>query len=261
MADFVLRPACEKDREKIISIFTASFGDGEAFVRELTECADLISSACCAEMDGEVRSCMFAFHGIAHGSLRLSYLYALCTEPAYRGLGLGRAVTEYSALRARENGAQAVFLRAADARLQSWYMSVMGAAAAAPSAPVKVQPIASEVKAEEISAEEYMSLRRGSWLLPEKLLLAQDCVNRHFGGAFLRLGKDCLCAEKTESGILIREMFASDPAPVLAAAADHFAEKELYVLQSDADGKPLLFLPPLPDDTLSLLPCFPFLLD
>ena len=72
MAEYILRPACEKDREKIIGIFQASFGDGEAFVRELLERSDLLNSACCAEMDGEVRSCMFAFHNIGlKGQLRI----------------------------------------------------------------------------------------------------------------------------------------------------------------------------------------------
>ncbi len=242
MADFILRPAREEDREKIISIFTASFGDGEAFVRELLNVASLLPTACCAEMEGEVHSCMFAFHGLRHGNAEASYLYALCTEPAYRGLGMGRAVVEYSARCAVEKGADAVFLRAADSGLQSWYMSAMGAVPIAPCAPVSFHPGLAAEKAEVIGCAEYMALRGGEWHLPYCLLLAQDCIQRHFGGAFLRLGGDCLCAEKTESGILIREIWAKEPHKLLSAAGEFFGVDELFILREDPEGHPLLFM-------------------
>lgn len=260
MAEFTLRPVREDDKEALIRIFSASFGDGEAFVRDLTDSSAMLPDACCAELDGEPRSCMFAFHGLSFGGVESSYLYALCTDPDYRSLGLGRAVVAYSARRAREKGARCVFLKAADRGLQQWYMSAMGAQSVSPCEAFPVRPAPSAEKALPISPLEYAALRRGPWQLPEKLLLAQDCINRHFGGAFLRLGGDCLCAEKTDRGILVRELCAEEPGAILSSAARYFGVRELMLLRPSPNGIPLLLLPS-PGEEISEPPPFPFPLD
>jgi len=212
-------------------------------------------------MDEEVRSCMFAFHGLHHGSLKASYLYGLCTENAYRGRGMGKAVVEFSARCAIEKGADAVFLRAADDSLRRWYISEMGALPAAPFSAFRIVPGTAAEKAKSISPQEYFSLRRGSWLLPPSLLLAQGCIHRHFGGDFLRLGNACLCAETSDKGILIRELSAEQPEKLLAAAAEHFGVRELYVLREDPDGTPLLFIKAQSIDSLTGLSPMPVTLD
>jgi len=254
MTEFALRPVRPADREELIKIFEASFGDGEAFVRELLS-PELLSSACCGEIEGRAKALMLAFHGQRWGGRTYSYLYALCTAPESRGLGLGKALAEYSVRRALELGADGAFLRAGDPGLQGWYES-MGALAAAPAAPAKLVPDTASEKAFEISARQYAAIRKGDWELTAELLEAQACIHRHYGGAFLRLGDDCLCAEKREYGVLIRELCASEPGPILAAAAEHFSVGELYILSPDADRVPSLYMPPLPD---SVLPEAPFL--
>ena len=240
MSDFIMRPLREEDREKAIEIFRASFGDGEAFVRELMALPGLLENGCCCEMDGEVCSCMFAFHGLTADGKKISYLYALCTSPKYRGRGMGSALTLYCAQRAYALGAEGVFLSPANESLLKWYRSSMDTRPFAPYSLVPHTPAPAEEKAKAISPWEFMLLRKSPWYLPSELILAEALIHRHFGGAFLRLGDDCLCAEIMDDGILVREISAKNEEKILSAAADYFGADKLFVLRRDAHGFPLL---------------------
>ena len=242
MSDFTMRPLREEDREKAIEIFQASFGDGEAFIRELFALPGFLENGCGCEKDGELCSCMFSFHGLAIGGKKISYLYALCTSPEHRGHGMGSALTAYCTQRAYDLGAEGVFLSAADEGLLKWYSSALDAAPFAPYSVEEFTAAPSEEMATPISPREYMLLRRSEWQLPAELILAQDCIHRHFGGAFLRLGNDCLCAEKTSEGILIREVCAENEERLLSAACGYFEVEKLFVLRKNPDGFPLLSL-------------------
>ncbi|MBR5490847.1 MAG: GNAT family N-acetyltransferase [Oscillospiraceae bacterium] len=242
MSDFLMRPLREEDREKAIEIFHASFGDGEAFVRELFSLPEFLKNGWGCETDGELCSCMFAFHGLATGGKKISYLYALCTHPRFRGRGMGAALTAYCTKKAQESGAEGVFLSAAGEGLLKWYSSTMDALPFAPFATEEYSPAPTKEKPLAISPWEYMLLRRGEWYLPSALILAQDCIHRHFGGAFLRLGEDCLCAEKTSEGILIREVCSENEETILSAAAAYFGAEKLFVLRKNPEGFPLLSL-------------------
>ena len=81
----ILRYAKPEDLEDICRVWRASFGDNEDFVRTFFEKTDILTTTVVAECDGKVVSLMCAFDGIG----TMSYLYALCTAPKYRGQGIG----------------------------------------------------------------------------------------------------------------------------------------------------------------------------
>ena len=92
MADYILRSANGDDLQQTAEIWRASFGDRGDLVFDMLVRCGLLKNAVGAEVNGRLRSCMFIFDGLRVGDRRAAYLYALCTEPAFRGLGLGKAV-------------------------------------------------------------------------------------------------------------------------------------------------------------------------
>ncbi len=263
MSDFILRPACEKDTQQIIRIWRSAFGDSEAFIRELIERSALLENAVCAEVDGAVRSCMFAFDGLCVSGKKAAYIYALCTEPAYRSRGLGRAVTGYAAEMARARGAELVFLLPANAGLEKWYTEALGARAFARASVEKVSPAAkAEIKAVTISPEEYLLRRSDSpWSLSLPLILAEEAVHRHYGGAFLACGDTVICVENGACGTLVREISGMDSDSALAAAAEYFGTNELSIIRGGKAGSTLMLLPPFSPEGLCGIPFMPFTLD
>ncbi len=260
MTDFILRYANEKDIEQILSIWKVSFGDEDTFVRSLLEDCGLLSYAVCAELDGKGRSFMFSFDGLSFGGRQAAYIYALCTEPAYRRRGLGKAVALYAAEMAAERGAKTVFLKPAKEELEKWYATSLGAVPFARTAVEIFRPSGATVIAEEISPEEYLDGRKANSLeLPRSLILAQDCIHRHYGGGFFRCGDSFVCAEKRDDGIYVREFIGTDTSAALAAVAEKFAADELCLLRKSESGSPLMFIPPYfpSDDSLFM----PFTLD
>ena len=263
MADFLLRPATEGDREQIIKIWQEAFGDGEGFIEAMLSCG-LMESAVGTEMDGALRCCMFAFDGLKIGGMPAAYLYALCTEKAYRGRGLGQAVTMYAAEAALTRGAEAVFLRPGDEALERWYSDVLGAVPTARGREQIFRPSLPAVKkARELSPEEYLRLRPArDWEPGARLMAAQGVVNRWYGGDFLEADGALVCAEYSCGRVLVREMISDTPEDTLAAVAEYFNAEELYILVSSGEGLPLMALPvgkapPIPGAT----PLLPFTLD
>lgn len=261
MADFILRKAEEKDTEQIVSIWCACFGDDGAFVREMLSRCGLIKNAVGAELEGRLRSCMFAFDGLHLGEYKASYIYAICTEPAYRSRGLGRAVTAFAADMAAQRGAELIFLRPANAELERWYSDALGAVSFARTTVENFVPCRpAQCKAEEISPEEYLLLRGEG--IPLELLQAQDCIHRHYGGAFLSCEYGALCAEEREEGILVRELISDSPELALAAAAEYFKTEKLLLFSHGKAGSPLICVPPsLVPEKGEKLPFMPFTLD
>lgn len=224
MDPFLLRPACERDIPHMVSIWAGSFGDSEELTSALINGRALYRHAVVAEADGRAVGCMFAFDGLRFGGRNASYLYALCTRPDRRGLGIGSAVAKYAAAEAFRRGAGLTLLRPADAGLAAWHEALgfvpLYCAENAPLPPAP--PAAAAVR--EISAGEYLS-RRGACLgVTEELIRAQETLFRFCGGAFLEVGGCLLCAEFDGRSVLIREADRTGPelARIAAAAVRYF---------------------------------------
>ena len=126
MDGFTLRMAEKADTADICRVWRLSFGDEAETVSSLLLDIGLLETAVVAEMEGRVRSVMLSFDGLRFGEVRAAYLYALCTDPACRGQGMGEAVVRQSAFAAFRRGAALACLHPASASLAAWYERIMG---------------------------------------------------------------------------------------------------------------------------------------
>ena len=263
MNEFFLRPTVEDDIEQIIKIWNEAFGDSEEFILALKENCRLIQNGVCAESDGKGRAFMFSFDGLEFGGKAASYIYGLCTQVEYRRKGMGKALVIYAAQQAADRGAELVFLRPADKKLEAWYAASLNARPFAPIATKKLIPsLSPEFAAVEISADEYFEKRLGdSWKLSSEILFAESIVHRFYGGAFLRCGECYVCAEKCGDGLYLREIIGRETSLAISAAAEKFGAKEVFIPLPSSEGLPLMFIPPFSQENISTIPLMPFTLD
>ncbi len=132
-----------EDENALRSLWRAVFGDPEAFIDAFFREVYFPGMASVAEDDGRIVS---AAYRVPFGPY--AYIYAVGTLPAFRGRGLGRAVTLAAA-----DGAPA-YLLPADPGLRTWYERSMGARPAGLLYPAELPSERSL-----ISAEEYASRR------------------------------------------------------------------------------------------------------
>lgn len=182
MRDAVIRSARESDAGDISLAWSLSFGDEESFIRSLLLGCGLISTTVVAELDGHVRSAMTAFDGLMLGGVRASYLYALCTHPEFRSLGLGASVAAASVKRSLERGSGLACLHAASPSLQKWYESLCGMTPLSftKSSLHSAEPFSGSLH--RLAPEEYMPHAPGG--MTAQLLRAQELCFSPGGGFF-----------------------------------------------------------------------------
>lgn len=138
-----LRPSRSGDEAALRRLWKAVFGPEEAFIDLFFRKLYAPGSAALAEVDGEIVSAAYV---IPFGEAR--YIYAVGTHPAYRGRGLGKAVTLLAA------GEEPAYLYPADQGLRDWYMRSLGAL------PVNCRPVFDAPRElRPISPEEYAARR------------------------------------------------------------------------------------------------------
>jgi len=90
----MIRPSVASDKSALQTLWQVAFGDPpeatDVFFSELYEPGD----ALVWDEDGEIVSAIYLLDAGTIDDLRVSYSYALATLPAYRGRGLGSALTQ-----------------------------------------------------------------------------------------------------------------------------------------------------------------------
>lgn len=228
MPEFTLRMASEHDVEDICLVWELSFGDEADTVRTLLLDAGLLGSSVVAERDGRVCSAMLSFDGLSFGGIRASYIYALCTHPDLRGMGMGSAVVKRTVQSAFDSGAELVCLHPASLSLSAWYQRILGMEALSSTV---IEPAGCAVRdgAEiyGVTAAEYFKLRaHSSPSVPLELLKAQELFCSGSEGGLMRLdicGQSCCaCTQLCGDRLLIRELVC--PPDLRSAAASLLAE-------------------------------------
>ena len=138
-----LRKARATDEDALRRLWETVFGPETAFIEAFFKTLFTAENTAAAEVDGEIVS---AAYGIDFGGRR--YIYAVGTHPAYRGLGLGKAVTMLAA------DGKPAYLTPAEESLRDWYVREMGAR------PVWYRPVYARAWALfPVSPEEYAARR------------------------------------------------------------------------------------------------------
>lgn len=247
VSNFLLRAATAQDTEDIVRIWRDCFGDPPALISELLMRADLLTGAVVAEADGGVRSAMFRFENLFFGENKAAYLYALCTAPAYRGRGLGRAVNRAIAEKCFENGAEIVFLSPADGALADWYAKTLGAKPLHGWHDTLLEAVDASAVCTAISPEEYCKERRSTLLLTQQLLHAQDILHRHCGGGFYRValrGIAALACVDTGEIPLVRELICPVEMreTICAAIAAALGKPQILLREKVENGAGLVYI-------------------
>lgn len=215
----VLRPARRGDLEDICRIWELSFGDAPETVKKLLGPKCLENTAA-AELEGHVRCFMAAFDGLDFGGVRTSYIFALCTQPEFRGRGLGEAVLRETARRAFERGAGLVCLHPASESLAGWYSRLGLETLSRVSLEPAERGASGALSLETADAGEYAALRSGAPPgAPEALLRAQELFYSGDDGGLFALKGGCVCVQRTENGPEIRELICPRRQKASAEAA------------------------------------------
>ena len=135
------RPSRPGDEPGLKALWSAVFGDTEAFIDTFFRAVYTPGMAAVAERDGQIVS---AAYRVPFGPY--AYIYAVGTLPAYRGRGLGRAVTLAAA------GGGPAYLLPASPGLRAWYERSMGAKPAGLVFPAELPRERRPVSAEEFAA-------------------------------------------------------------------------------------------------------------
>lgn len=248
-----VRPARPADAADAAKCWEAAFGDGPDFVRDMLASAALLENAAVAEAEGGVRSVMFAFDGLDFAGTRMSYLYALCTLPEYRGRGMGAAVCLALARQCFDRGAELVCLSPASEGLERWYRKKLHMRVLQRSVDVPGNPADGGAACARIGAAEYLRLRAGKngLALTPRLLAAQEAIYRHYGGGMFQVSTDgkqiaLACAEPREDSVLVRELLCAekDRPAALGVISAAFSGKPPLVRTQSRRGRALLYLTP-----------------
>lgn len=255
MTEPLLREIAPEDVPALKSLWARCFGDEarviEAFFRLLPD----MGGGVAAVVDGEIAGAAYILTGqelLVPGKLPqlCGYLYGVAVEAAYRGHGLGRALSRAAAELGGSRGAELLCTLPAERSLYGWYEEILGLSRA-------LDRRASRVKAApgppcmELSAAEYQ-LRRESLLrgtaharLSVHSLEFQRQLCAGYGGGFFSCGDAVAAVYREGRTALARELLC--PAgvrrePIAAALAARLGAEEalLYTPARPGEGEPYL---------------------
>ena len=272
MQERILRTARAEDLDDICRVWSLSFGDEEALVRQLMTADALLEHTVVAVRDGKVCSAMAAFDGLSFHGEDVSYLYALCTHPDERGHGHGAAVVREAAVQALRRGAKAAVLSPASPSLARWYAS-LGFVPGPAWVEKEVSPPWNETASvQPLSASVYAGQREGCAIgLSAQLLAVQERFCSLSGGGFYAVvfphDTALACVEPQDGHLRIRELLCAEtlrPAAIGALLRCYSMNSAVLLCPDDGSGAATPHLMALPSDIhAGFFPDtpFPFVLD
>lgn len=245
MDNMTIRPWRPEDRPRLVELWQTGFGDSEDYIHAYHTLFLRPDRCLVAEADGRAVSAMYIMNGPlmfppSGQSLSTAYTYALATDPAYRGRGIGTAVYKACVASALE-WAHAVCVLPAEPGLYPFYEKAAGCVPVSfiREAVIPRSQITGAVRenAASISAGEYY-LRRKALLrgqpyavMTPNLLSLETLHMRRFGGGMLDLDGDIAAVELDGDTCRVLELLApeGDWADVLASVAARFPAERYAV--------------------------------
>lgn len=244
MSDFTIRPWQISDKPRLAALWQDAFGDDMDYIETYWSLFLTPGSCIVAEADGKVVSAMYIMDGAMLfppdlASRPTAYTFALATDPAYRGRGIGTAVYRACTTAALERAEIACVLPSEPALYPFYEKS-----GCVPISYVREHVFAgdelkpsSEHAAVPISAGEYF-LRRRSILrgklytvMPGRFLSLETYHMKRFGGGYLSVDGDIAAVEMDGDTCRIVELLSpeDDWMAVLEAVAARFPAKRYLV--------------------------------
>ena len=189
-------------------------------------------------------------------SRRCGYLYAVAADEAYRGRGLGSALSRAAAELGRARGAELICTWPAEPALYAWYERVLGARCALylsfrefDSAP---GPVVRPLGPEEYGLRREALLADWPHLTLEPAAMAFEAINLGiYGGGLFSVGEGLAAAFVDDDVTEVRELLGA-PSEAAAALGSALGTQRVRLRQPAEAGEPfLVFSPPeLPADTV-----------
>lgn len=217
-----LREYCEKDLQEIIRIWREAFGDSEESIACFYRLLPGFGSSLVAVEGGKPVAVASAVEGRI-GDKQCAYIYAVCVDSAFRGFGIGKAISKGISDFAKARGAEIISGLPADSARSVYFRKYMNVTPRIFRR--KYEAAAAEGAAEKIGAEEYYTLRekllegRNHMSFPKAYIdyidfLSTDCG----GGIFKTAGGICACT--VENGICrMDEIISENPGTDAGAVA------------------------------------------
>ena len=176
---------------QMIRLWKEVFGEYDGFWELFLETAFLPDHCRCITEDGQAIAGLYWFD-CSCGTDRIAYVYAVATDPRYRGKGLCRMLMAEVHTLLKDQGYDSVMLVPADPGLREMYRK-MGYKDCTRISELSCSAGTSPVEIRSVSTEEYAALRRE--MLPSGSVL-QEGNNLNFLAAQAQLfaGKDFLLA-------------------------------------------------------------------
>ena len=141
------RPSREDDEKSLKALWHEVFGDTDVYIDTFFRELYRPGMASVVEEDGKIVAAAYA---VPFGAVR--YIFAVATQPEYRGRGYGRAVVLAAA------GGEPAYLCPASATLRCWYAITMRAKTVSYRSNAPLPAVCRKITAEEFCA------RREVWL-------------------------------------------------------------------------------------------------
>ncbi len=245
MNQWQLRFWREGDLPALRALWADAFGDDEAYIRAFHELFLRPGSCIVAQAEDQVVSAMYILEGPvlfppADTAMSAAYTYALATDPAWRGRGIGTAVYR-ACVRSALERQDVVCVLPAERSLYDFYAGAAGARPVSYMREGTVQPEAlrglARGRASSVSPGEYF-LRRKSLLrglpytvLSGSFLTMEAYTMRRYGGGFFSVEGDIAAVEMDGDVCRVKELLApgGDWMEVLAALAEQFPARSYHV--------------------------------
>lgn len=146
------------------SLWKEAFGDGDEFLDKFFSIAYSPARCRCVTEDGQVAASLYWFEDDCAGQ-KFAYIYAVATDPAFRGRGLCRALMADAADVLKRQGYHGALLHPADEDLARMYEK-MGYEACTFVSEFRCDAAAEAAALRKVNREEFARLRRT--LLPPK---------------------------------------------------------------------------------------------
>lgn len=235
-----LRLSTPADVPALRTLWTLAFGDGDAYLDNFFDSYYRPERMLVLEEKGGVQAMTAwfdtTFHVPGQRNFRAAYLYAVATQPDYRGQGLAGKLLAWADEYFRSLSIPAVTTVPAEPSLHNFFRSngfrecfvyqqkvLEASVTPAPSAPFVLQLLTAEQYG---AAREAMLAGTPHICFPEDALTYQEGCCRLSGGGFYRVetpfGPVLLCAEGTEDGTLMLKELLGGPESRRAVAKHLF---------------------------------------
>ena len=140
------------------SLWKAAFGDGDEFLDPFFEIAYAPEHCRCVNVDGRIAGALYWFDTFCGGQ-RFAYVYAVATDPEFRGRGICTLLMEDTARLLREQGYDGILLYPASEGLSGMY-GKMGYGRCTTVSEFRCEAAGEPAALRRIEKEEYARLRR-----------------------------------------------------------------------------------------------------